>query len=54
MPPRDEAEAGTPLKKRAWAKSVIRPLYQVESVSTQPVFDPDKMGEVGNNYRGSA
>ena len=52
--PRDDAEVETPLKKRAWAKPVIRPLYQIESVSTNPVYDGDKVGEPGYLYRGRA
>ena len=51
-PPKDYAEAETPPKKMAWTKPTVRPLYQIEGVSTQPVFDPNKVGEFGDTYRG--
>ena len=52
--PGDEAEAAAPPgKKRIWTKPVVRPLYQIENVSTHPIISPLKTGEFGTTYRGS-
>ena len=49
-----QGEGGTPPKKRTWAKPVVRPLYQIETVSNHPTFDPNKVGEFGTAYRGTS
>ena len=51
--PKDEAEAAAPLGKRIWTKPVVRPLYQIENVSTHPIISVLKTGEFGTTYRGS-
>ena len=51
-PPPDDRGEMSPPKKRAWAKPVVRPLYQIESVSTHPTLDPFRTGEQGLAYRG--
>ena len=53
-PPGDEGEVRASTKKKVWTKPTVRPLYQIEGVSSHPTFDPDKVGELGTIYRGTS
>ena len=54
-PPPDDRGEMSPPKKRAWAKPVVRPLYQIERVSTHPTLDPLRTGSPARpKPRGSA
>ena len=51
--PGDEGEVRASTKKKTWTKPTVRPLYQIEGVSSHPTVDPNKVGELGFVYRSS-
>lgn len=51
-PPSHEERKEVAPPRKPWSKPTISHLYQIEDSDTQPIFDPDKVGELANVYRG--